>query len=59
MATNAEQRRCAATNRRGERCAVKVVNAADYCVAHDPDRRWAIGSREVVQCAKQNPYAQA
>jgi hypothetical protein len=25
-------------NRRGERCRVRVVNAAGYCVAHDPQR---------------------
>lgn len=32
------ERRCKATNRRGERCAAHVVNAAGYCVAHDPER---------------------
>ena len=36
--TNAAKRRCKAKNRRGERCAARVVNAAGYCVAHDPER---------------------
>jgi hypothetical protein len=36
--TNASERRCQAQNRRGERCAARVVNAAGYCVAHDPER---------------------
>jgi hypothetical protein len=34
---NTNERRCNAKNRRGERCAAHVVNAAGYCVAHDPD----------------------
>jgi hypothetical protein len=45
-------------NRRGERCAVKVGNAGVIAL---PTIRTAgaIRSREVVQCAKQNPYARA
>jgi hypothetical protein len=35
---SANGRRCSAMNRRGERCAATVVNAAGYCVAHDPER---------------------
>jgi hypothetical protein len=36
--SNATERQCRARNRRGERCAAHVVNAAGYCVAHDPER---------------------
>jgi hypothetical protein len=35
---NVSERRCRAQNKRGERCAATVVNAAGYCVAHDPER---------------------
>jgi hypothetical protein len=35
---NANQRRCKATSRSGERCRAHVVNAAGYCVAHDPEK---------------------
>ena len=31
------ERRCKAQNRRGERCLQTKVNAAGYCVAHDPE----------------------
>jgi hypothetical protein len=37
-ATNATERRCRATARSGERCRARVVNAAGYCVAHDPEK---------------------
>lgn len=35
---NVSERRCKAKNRRGERCAARVINAKGYCVAHDPER---------------------
>jgi hypothetical protein len=35
---NAKERRCRAQNKRGERCAAHVINAAGYCVAHDPEK---------------------
>jgi hypothetical protein len=38
LMTNADKRRCRATNRRGERCQAHVINAAGYCVAHDPEK---------------------
>lgn len=34
LMANAHERRCRATNRRGERCAAKVVNAEGLCAAH-------------------------
>jgi cell division protein ZapA (FtsZ GTPase activity inhibitor) len=36
--SNATERRCKDRNRHGDPCCVKVVNAAGYCVAHDPER---------------------
>jgi hypothetical protein len=36
--TNAPERRCKAKSRSGERCRAHVVNAAGYCVAHDPEK---------------------
>jgi murein L,D-transpeptidase YcbB/YkuD len=35
---NATKRRCKATSRSGERCRAHVINAAGYCVAHDPEK---------------------
>jgi hypothetical protein len=36
--TSATERRCKATSRSGNACRAKVVNAAGYCVAHDPEK---------------------
>jgi hypothetical protein len=36
VVATASERRCQATNKRGERCQATVVNAAGYCAAHDP-----------------------
>jgi hypothetical protein len=36
VVATASERRCQATNKRGERCRANVVNAAGYCAAHDP-----------------------
>jgi hypothetical protein len=35
---HAGERRCRGTSRSGERCRAHVVNAAGYCVAHDPEK---------------------
>src|SRR5512133_1282943 len=35
---SADERRCKATTKAGRRCRVRLVNAAGYCVAHDPER---------------------
>jgi hypothetical protein len=35
---SAVERRCKAVNRQGVACRATVVNAAGYCVAHDPER---------------------
>jgi len=55
---NAGERRCKATNRRGERCAARVVNAAGYCVAHDPEKpadMRALGKRSAEARRRPNP----
>jgi hypothetical protein len=56
--TNASERRCRAQNKRGERCAARVVNAAGYCVAHDPERpadMRALGRKSAEARRKPNP----
>jgi hypothetical protein len=35
---NATERRCKAPSRSGNACRATVVNAAGYCVAHDPEK---------------------
>jgi hypothetical protein len=55
---NAVERRCKSNNRRGERCAARVVNAAGYCVAHDPEKpadMRALGKRSAESRRKPNP----
>jgi hypothetical protein len=55
---NATERRCKATSRSGERCRAHVVNAAGYCVAHDPEKPMdmrALGRRSGEARRKPNP----
>jgi hypothetical protein len=56
--TNANERRCRAQNKRGERCAAHVINAAGYCVAHDPERpadMRALGRKSAAARRKPHP----
>jgi hypothetical protein len=57
-ATNATERRCKGTSRSGERCRAHVINAAGYCVAHDPEKPMdmrALGRRSGEARRKPNP----
>jgi hypothetical protein len=56
--TNAIERRCKATSRSGNACRATVVNAAGFCVAHDPEKPMdmrALGRKSGEARRKPNP----
>lgn len=55
---NATERRCKATSRSGNACRATVVNAAGYCVAHDPEKPVdyrALGKKSAEARKRPNP----
>jgi hypothetical protein len=56
--SNAAERRCQGKNKQGVACRATVVNAAGYCVAHDPERPTdyrALGRASARARARPNP----
>jgi hypothetical protein len=56
--TERTERRCKAINRRGDPCSQRVVNAAGYCVVHDPERPQdmrELGRKSAKARARPNP----